>query len=79
MSDVFELKPVQPAHQGQIIDLLTTRLKEAAEGKLSSLMIAYMVPGDQRLFVNFAGISSPFEMVGLLEAAKISLLPANKV
>lgn len=78
MSDgsVVELRPAASPHQNQIVDVLTERMGAAAKGQVSAMMVLWMEPGDPRLFVKHAGITNPFEVVGLLEAAKVALLPS---
>ena len=72
---VIELRPVANPAQGTIVDVLTDRLNAAAKGQMANVMVLWQEPGDPRLFVKFAGITNPFEVVGLIEAAKVALLP----
>ena len=75
MSDVVELKSVANQHQTKIIELLTQRLTEAAQGKMSCVVISWMQPGDTRLFVNHVGVVNTWEILGMMFAQMVSLTP----
>lgn len=77
MTEVIELKAAPNPFQPALVELLTKRLSEAAQGKIQSVIIAFTVPGDPRLFVDHVGIHSTFEVVGQLEGVQTALLPRS--